>query len=95
MNIFGVIVIAILVAAFMIKVIHMWYLAWFNPSEFKQDQVVNVKDWWPFARFYRSWFNSSFYLWLTRIMTVIILLIIIFFLSLTILGVLDIFPFNN
>lgn len=94
-NIFGVIIIAILVAVFTIKVIQMWYLAWFKPSEFKRDQVGNVKDWWLFARFYRSWFSSPLYLGLTRIMTIIILIVIIFFLFLTILGLLGIFPFND
>lgn len=68
------------------------YLAWFHPERFKEREVNRVKNWWPFANFFRSYHNSSELLWTVRIMSVIILLIFLFFAILTFLGIMGFFP---
>lgn len=87
-NLIGIVLVVILLVLFLGAVIRLGYLAWFQPEKFKQERVREIKDWLPFANYYRSLFNSLGYLWAIRIMTVIILLIFILFLFLPILGAL-------
>jgi len=70
---------------------YYWYLAWFKPLKFKGDRVKKVRDWWPFANFYRSYLNSGEMLWTVRITTSFALLVFIVLFCITILGLLGIF----
>ena len=73
-------------------ILYLGYFAWFKPSVFKDKEVKKVKDWWPFANYFRSYHGSSEYLWAVRIMTLVTLLIVIAILCLALLGILGLFP---
>jgi len=68
------------------------YLAWFHPARFKEREVNRVKDWWPFANYFRQYHGSNEYLWAARIGPIIFLLIFLFFGVLAILGFLGFIP---
>ena len=87
-NLIQIVLVVILLVLFLGAVIRLGYLAWFRPEKFKEERIRDVKDWFPFANYYRSLFNSPRYLWMIRIMTVTILLILILFLLLPIFGAL-------
>jgi hypothetical protein len=48
-------------------VIHEFYMSWFRPSYFREYSSKRVKDWWPFATFYRHYYASTSWLWIVRI----------------------------
>jgi len=77
---------------FLTALIYYQYYAWFRPEKFKSDQVGNVKNWWPFQNFFRSWFSSSTYLWFVRIVSGIALAVTLIMISLAILGFSEIIP---
>jgi len=91
-NILSTIVVCIGLASFLAAVGYTGYLAWFHPARFKEREVNRVKDWWPFANYFRSHHSSSEHLWAARILSVITLLIFLFFLVLTFLGIMGFFP---
>ena len=53
------------------------YLILFKPLKFKDDQIKNVKNWWPFADFFRRWFDSTLFLWAIRVVYISVTLAII------------------
>lgn len=75
-----------------IVLIYHTYLIWFQPSRYAEKLIKGTKDWWPFAGFYRRWFASKLFLWLFRITYSITLLAIMVFLSITLFGLIGIFP---
>ena len=68
------------------------YLAWFHPARFKERAVNSVKDWWPFANFFRQQHGSNGYLWAARIVPTIFLLFFLFLGILAVLGFLGFIP---
>jgi len=66
------------------------YLAWFQPAKFKEREVNKVKDWWPFATYFRRYHGSNEYLWSARIGPIIFFLIFLFLGILGCLGFLGI-----
>jgi hypothetical protein len=68
------------------------YLAWFRPERYRERAVKMVKDWWPFANYFRKHYGSSRYLWAARIMSVTIILIFLLFTVLYFLGIIGVFP---
>ena len=71
---------------------YVTYLAWFHPTKFKEQEVNKVKDWWPFANYFRRYHVSDEYLWTARIGPMIFLLIFLFLGILAILGFLGFIP---
>ena len=68
------------------------YLAWFHPARFKEREMNRVKDWWPFANYFRRYHGSNEYLWAARIGPIIFLLIFLFLGVLAFLGFLGFIP---
>jgi hypothetical protein len=80
-----------IVIATIILILHA-YRIWFYPAKYTSDLINGVKDWWPWANFYRKWFASRTFLWLFRIAYAIMLLILISLLSIFLLGIMGMFP---
>jgi hypothetical protein len=72
--------------------IYHTYQIWRFPAKYTSDLRNGVKDWWPFADFYRKWFASTIFLWLFRIAYAAVLLMLILLLSMLLLGTIGIFP---
>jgi hypothetical protein len=88
-DIFYLIGILIIVA---IALVYNLYQLWVTPEEYATKLTQSVKDWWPFASFYRHWFASKGYIWLYRFVYSLFLLIVITILGLLVLGVMGMFP---
>jgi hypothetical protein len=54
---------------------YVGYLAWFHPAKFKEQEMNRVKDWWPFANYFRRSHGSNEHLWAARIGSALFLLI--------------------
>ena len=50
-----------------IALIYNLYQLWFTPEKYSEKLVKSVRDFWPFADFYRKWFASRNHIWLFRI----------------------------
>ena len=68
------------------------YLAWFHPAKFKEREVKKVKDWWPFANYFRQQYGSNEFLWVARIGPIMFLLIFLVLGVLAFLGYLGFIP---
>jgi hypothetical protein len=68
------------------------YQIWFTPEEYIKKLVNSVKDWWPFADYYRKRFASKSYLWFFRIFYAMWLIILTGLLFLIVLGLLGLYP---
>lgn len=70
-------------------VLSVWYfyLSWYKPEVLREKAVSSVKSWWPFADFYRSYFGSTFYLWLVRLGTAAVLTILLGLGIINVLGI--------
>ena len=68
------------------------YLAWFHPAKFKEQEANRVKDWWPFANYFRRYHGSNEYLWAARIGSTIFLLIFLLLGVLAFLGYVGFIP---
>ena len=55
-----------------------FYMAWFRPSKFLESARSGVKDWWPLADYFRSYYGSSRWLWTNRITSTIFIFVILF-----------------
>ena len=88
-EIYYIIVILIITA---IALVYNLYQLWITPEKYITNLINSVKDWWPFASFYRRWFASKAYIWVFRIIYTICLLIVVTILSLLILGIMGLFP---
>jgi hypothetical protein len=64
------------------------YLIWLKPIKFKEDQIKNVKNWWPFANFFRRWFNTTLFLWAIRVVYTVVTLALIFVICVAVIKVL-------
>lgn len=67
-----------------------FYLSWFRAPDFLAKSVAMVGSWWPFATYFKSYYGSRSWLWVTRIVTSILLaalLWIVFGLALAVVGV--------
>jgi hypothetical protein len=84
-ELFGTILVSIGLIGFLAAMGHTAYLAWFHPDKYKERAVKSVKDWWPFASYFRHHHGSNEFLWAARIGPIIFLII---FLSLGVLGIL-------
>ena len=62
------------VFAFVLLVISYFYLSWFRSSRFLEISRNGVRDWWPFASFFKSFYSSSVWLWIFRIVTAVLML---------------------
>lgn len=58
--------------------IYNFYMSWFNPLTFQEKSAKGVKGWWPFATYFRGYYASSKWLWITRIWSTFILSGILF-----------------
>lgn len=77
---------------FLVAMGNVAYFAWFHPARFKEREVNRVKDWWPFANYFRRYHGSNEYLWAARIGPMIFLLIFLFLGVLALLGFLGFVP---
>lgn len=77
-NIIIMIFIALVCAGSIWAIIYNFYMAWFKPYKFLEKASMGVKEWWPFAQYFRSYYASSKWLWITRISASFFLLVIIF-----------------
>ena len=68
------------------------YGLWIIPEKYAGKWIKSVKDWWPFANFYRQWFASKRFIWLYRIIYSVFLLIVLTILGLVLFGLIGIFP---
>lgn len=75
-----------------IILIYHTYQIWFFPEKYTSDYIKGIKNWWPFADFYRKWYASKGFLWLFRIAYTLMLLFLILLLSIVVLGVMGLFP---
>jgi hypothetical protein len=85
-NILSAIVVCIGWASFMAAMGYTGYLAWFHPTRFKEREVSKVKDWWPFANYFRRLHGSDDHLWASRIGSTVFFLIFLFLGILAFLG---------
>jgi hypothetical protein len=69
-----------------IVLVYNVYQIWFFPEKYINALINGVKDWWPFANFYRKWYASKKFLWLFRIAYTLMLVAIIIILALAFLG---------
>ena len=83
-------IIFIWIVGFVITLVYYDYLVWFQPSKFKEVLTKSIKDWYPFADFWRGWFSSMLYLWIVRILLTAVSLGIVFFVFILILIALDV-----
>ena len=65
-------------AAWAVAVMYLFYMTWFRPSKFLENSVRIVKDWWPFADDFRSMYRSSFWLWTSRIASIIFVIVLLY-----------------
>jgi hypothetical protein len=79
-------------AGFLAAMAYVGYLAWFHPARFREQEVKRVKDWWPFANYFRRYHSSNEYLWTARIGSTIFLLIFLIMGVLAFLGYLGFIP---
>jgi hypothetical protein len=75
-----------------IALIYHLYRLWFTPEKYSEKLVKGVRDFWPFANFYRKWFASRSFIWLFRITYTLFLLIVLTILALMIFGTLGLLP---
>ena len=75
-----------------VVLIYHAYRIWFFSEKYTSDLRSGVKDWWPFANFFRKWFASKIFLWLTRFAITTTLLALLFLLSIVLLGIIGLFP---
>ncbi len=71
---------------------YTFYMSWFRPAKFLKRSVKAVKDYWPFAQYFRSYYASSTWLWLMRIGSTFFLLVILFIAYNVILSLLNKIP---
>jgi len=83
---------AIGLISFLAAMGYVGYMAWFHPARFKEQEANKVKDWWPFANYFRRYHGSDGYLWVARIGPIIFLLIFLFLGILGVLGFLGFIP---
>ena len=67
-----------LIIGILVSIAYYDYLIWFKPARFKENAIKNVKNRWPFARFFRHWFDSILFLWATRVVYTSVTLVLIF-----------------
>jgi hypothetical protein len=91
-NILSAIGVCIGLAGFLAAMGYIGYWAWFHPARFKEREVNRVKDWWPFANYFRRYHGSDEYLWAARIAPIIFFLIFLFLGVLAFLGYLGFIP---
>ena len=75
-----------------VVLIYHTYRIWFFSEKYTSDLKNGVKDWMPFANFYRKWFDSKLFLWLFRTAYTTMLLVLILLLSIVLLGIMGLFP---
>ena len=66
--------------------IYIFYMSWFRPSAYLEEAKKFVKDWWPFADFFRMMYGSSLWLWFNRIASTILVFVTLYVVYLIILG---------
>ncbi len=72
------IIIVLLLIGAIWAILYNFYMSWFKPSAFLEGAANAVKDWWPFASYFRNFYASSKWLWITRIWATFFLLGILF-----------------
>ena len=77
-NIINNILVATLILVGLGVLIRNFYMAWFRPSKFLESARNGVKDWWPSADYFRSYYGSSQWLWINRIASTIFILVILY-----------------
>lgn len=55
--------------------IYIFYMSWFRSSVYLQQARNTVKDWWPFADFFKQMYSSSLWLWVNRTVSIILLFV--------------------
>ena len=87
-NIANKLFVALLILVVFGVLIRNFYMAWFRPSKFLESARNGVKDWWPFADYFRSYYGSSWWLWPNRIASTIFVLVILYIIFRVILALL-------
>ncbi len=70
---FSALLILFLIAGCVLAMTYLFYMSWLKPLSFKQYYVSRVRDWWPFADYYRRYYASASWLWIIRIATSIVI----------------------
>jgi hypothetical protein len=78
-----------LIIGIVVTIVYYDYLVWLKPLKFKEDQIKNVKDWWPFASFFRRWFDSIIFIWAIRVVYTSVTLVLIFVICIATLKILS------
>jgi len=79
----------LVLAGAMCLIFYHFYLVWFRPSDYARRLVGGVKDWWPDPDYFRRFYGSALWLWISRIgYTFLTLVFVIMLLALvrTLLG---------
>ncbi len=74
---FGTFLILFLILGSAAAVVYLFYLSWFRPLSFKRYYTSRVRDWWPFADYYRRYYASASWLWIVRIATTVCIPLIV------------------
>ena len=85
-DITGRILITFLILGSIWAIVYNFYMSWFRPSAFLDRASKGVKDWWPFADFFRSYYGSPWWLWITRIWATFFLGFLIYILYRVVFG---------
>ncbi len=75
---FQTLIILFLLAGATLAIALEFYVSWFRPADFMERSKGRVKNWWPFARYFRTYYASSTWLWIIRIASAVALLFILF-----------------
>ncbi len=59
--------------------IYMFYMSWFRSSKYLDDSRRGVPDWLPFSHSLRDVYGSTPWLWFSRILSIILLIIVLYF----------------
>jgi len=59
-------------------IISTFYMSWFRSAQYLERARKGVKDWWPFAEYFRSYYGSSRWLWPNRIASAIFTFVILY-----------------
>jgi hypothetical protein len=73
-DIFHTIFVTLLCLGSIWAIFYNFYMSWFKPLQFLERAAKGVRDSWPFANYFRSYYSSLKWLWITRFLTTILVL---------------------
>ncbi len=73
-------------------VIRLFYMTWFRPSDYLKLSVNGVRDWCPFANYFRAYYATSKWLWTNRLASLLFVSVLVFLMGGTLLHFLGVIP---